>query len=49
MNAQSYFGTWHWLRFHPDGTVAKTNKVPSTNWFNRWRHIIIQSTSTNQL
>jgi len=24
----------------PYGTVAKTNQVPSTNWFNRCRHII---------
>ena len=31
-----------------DGTLAKTNEVPSTNWFDRWRHIIVQSTSTKQ-
>jgi len=30
----------HWLQFRPDGTVEKTNQVLSTNWFNRWRHII---------
>jgi len=29
------------LQFRPDG-------FPFSNWFNRWRHIIVQTSSTKQ-